>query len=116
MCERFESRSQYVLDALRTVPFVIASQVRRTFDIAVFLSEASALYIGLAAASLAGGPGFLYDHSAFLPIALDSPAGLEAEGLPYVIDSWESMTGPARWQKRQNEMPLQNERVRFAEK
>jgi len=70
LCERFESRSQYVLDALRTVPFVIASQVRRTFDIAVFLSEASALYIGFAAASLAGGPGFLYDHSAFLPIAL----------------------------------------------
>jgi len=43
----------------------------------------------------------------------DSPAGLEAEGLPYVIDSWESMTGPATWQKRQNEMPFQNERVRF---
>ena len=43
----------------------------------------------------------------------DSPFGLEAEGLPYVIDSWESMTAPATWQKRQNEPPFQNDRVRF---
>ncbi len=70
LCERFESRSQYVLDAVATVPFVIASQVRRTFDIAVFLSEASALYIGFAGASLLSGPGFLYVHSTVLPSAL----------------------------------------------
>jgi murein DD-endopeptidase len=43
----------------------------------------------------------------------DSPMGLDAEGLPYAIDSWEVMTAPNTWQKRQNEMPVQNDRVRF---
>ena len=30
--ERYTSPRQYVIDALRTLPFVICSQMRRTFD------------------------------------------------------------------------------------
>jgi hypothetical protein len=38
---------------------------------------------------------------------------LEAEGLPYVIDAWERMRAPGSWERRTNEIPMQNERVRF---
>ena len=38
---------------------------------------------------------------------------LAAEGLPYVIDSWERMRAPGPWERRTYEIPMQNERVRF---
>jgi hypothetical protein len=38
---------------------------------------------------------------------------LAAEGLPYAIDSWESMRAPDRWERRTNESPMQGARVRF---
>jgi hypothetical protein len=38
---------------------------------------------------------------------------LAAEGLPYVIDSWEVMR-VGTWERRTNELPMQNARVRFA--
>ena len=41
----------------------------------------------------------------------NSPLG--AEGLPYVIDSWEEMTAPAAWTARRNQLPLQDAFVRF---
>jgi murein DD-endopeptidase MepM/ murein hydrolase activator NlpD len=39
---------------------------------------------------------------------------LAAEGLPYVIDSWESMRAPDRWERRTREIPMQDARVRFS--
>jgi len=38
---------------------------------------------------------------------------LAAEGLPYVIDSWELMRAPDRWERRTNEIPMRDARVRF---
>lgn len=38
---------------------------------------------------------------------------LAAEGLPYVIDSWELMRAPDRPDRRTNEIPMQDARVRF---
>lgn len=45
----------------------------------------------------------------------DSPSLLESEGIPYVIESFDTMTAPAVWQRRQNELPLQGAIVRFPE-
>jgi hypothetical protein len=46
--------------------------------------------------------------------ASDGPSPLGAEGVPYVLDSFELLSGddPGR---RENELPLQNDSVRFAE-
>jgi murein DD-endopeptidase MepM/ murein hydrolase activator NlpD len=38
---------------------------------------------------------------------------LAAEGLPYAIDSWEWMRVPNSWDRRTNEIPMLNARVRF---
>jgi murein DD-endopeptidase MepM/ murein hydrolase activator NlpD/ketosteroid isomerase-like protein len=46
----------------------------------------------------------------------DRNAGLGAEGLPYVIDAWELMRAPGTWERRTNEIPMQNARARFPEK
>ena len=43
--ERCEGVGRYVLDAIFTVPFVIASRIRRTTDPAVLLVEALAVYL-----------------------------------------------------------------------
>jgi murein DD-endopeptidase MepM/ murein hydrolase activator NlpD len=43
----------------------------------------------------------------------DLPSLLEAEGLPYVIDSFETMTAPSVWQRRERELPLRDAIVHF---
>jgi murein DD-endopeptidase MepM/ murein hydrolase activator NlpD len=46
---------------------------------------------------------------------MDRPSPLGAEGLPYLIDSYESkdsVSGP--WLRRTNQLPMQNDLVRFA--
>src|SRR5262245_48136760 len=45
----------------------------------------------------------------------DGSAGLESEGLPYLLESFEVQKPPNTWEPRQNQLPLQNERVRFPE-
>ena len=45
----------------------------------------------------------------------NSNSALESEGLPYVFDSFEVQTTPGMWERRRNELPLQNARVRFTE-
>jgi hypothetical protein len=49
--ERYESTSQYVVDAICTVPRVIESRIRRTTDSQVFLMEACTIYISFLAAA-----------------------------------------------------------------
>ena len=39
---------------------------------------------------------------------------LAAEGLPFVIDAWELRLAPGRWERRRDEAPMRNARVRFA--
>ena len=58
---------------------------------------------------------WLYEPIIFPPME-GVPTGdnpLAAEGVPYVIDGWELMRGPGTWEQRTNELPMQNERVRF---
>lgn len=43
----------------------------------------------------------------------DHDLPLAAEGLPYAIDSWELMRAPGSWERRSNELPMLNARVRF---
>ena len=70
LSERYKSAGQYIADALAIIPLVIASRVRRTFDIQLFLAQAAALYISYAGASLVLGPGYLYDDSKLVPLAI----------------------------------------------
>ena len=45
----------------------------------------------------------------------DGNSPLESEGLPYLLESFEVQTAPNVWEARQNQLPLQNVRVRFPE-
>jgi hypothetical protein len=68
--ERYTSRAQYILDAAATLPFVIASQVRRSFNIQLFFSQACVIYLAFGGASLATGRANLYDMQALVPPAI----------------------------------------------
>lgn len=48
--ERYQGTAQYVIDALGTVPHVVASQIRRTTDPRIVIFEALALYISFVTA------------------------------------------------------------------
>lgn len=77
--ERYVSPRQYVMDALRTVPLVILSRVRRTADPQVLLMEAFAVYISLLVASRFLGPiSFLYDEWGLLRLAVPCAVALVA--------------------------------------
>lgn len=43
----------------------------------------------------------------------DGNSPLESEGVPYLLESFEVQTAPGTWEGRQNQLPLQNARVRF---
>jgi hypothetical protein len=77
--ERYTGLRQYLADAARVTPMVLASQVRRTTDPQVFLVEALALYLSfLAAAWRLDGLPFLYDQSGFLRLAIPAALALIA--------------------------------------
>lgn len=67
--ETYTSTPDYLLRVVSDLPFVVASQIRRTFNVALFFSQAAVLYIAFAGSSLAGGRRYLYDHSV-LPLAI----------------------------------------------
>jgi hypothetical protein len=46
----------------------------------------------------------------------DRPHPLAAEGIPYVVNAWELMRAPQRWERRANELPMLNARVRFPDR
>ncbi len=54
--ERYRSPMQFVLDAARTVPFVIASQIRRTSTIGATIIQAFLMFVAFAASSGGLGP------------------------------------------------------------
>jgi len=56
--ERYTSLSQYVREAIGTLPLVISSQARRNFRIELCLSEACVLYLTFAGVVLAGRASF----------------------------------------------------------
>ena len=77
--ERYGSPRQYALDALRTVPLVIISRIRRTADPQVLLMQAFVLYISFLAAAWFKDRAFLQQQWGLLRLAV--PAGMALLGL-----------------------------------
>lgn len=68
--ERCRSRGLYVLEAARTVPFVILSRIRRTTDPGVLLLEACALYLAFVAGiQVSGDARFLIEQNGYERLA-----------------------------------------------
>ncbi len=68
--ERCSGVAQYIMEALRTVPLVIASQIRRTTDVVVLFMEAGVLYSAFAAAASFLDPALLTDERGLLRLAI----------------------------------------------
>ncbi len=72
--ERNEGSQLFLYDALRTVPFVILSRVRRTTDSVVVLMEAFCCYICYLAAAWVFQPSMVQQQSGLLRLAI--PGGI----------------------------------------
>ena len=69
--ERYQSSRQYWADAIRTVPRVILSRMRRATDMVVLLMEICTTYMSFfVAAWQLGGVSFLYRNSGFVRSAI----------------------------------------------
>lgn len=77
--ERYSSSGQYGLDALRTIPLVIISRIRRTADPQVLLIQAFALYASFLGAAWLKDGAFLSEQWGLLRLAL--PAAVAILGL-----------------------------------
>ena len=62
LCERNATPRQYVRDAIRTVPLVIASRIRRTCEPALVAMYAAVFYLSFFAAAWFEVPGLLYER------------------------------------------------------
>jgi hypothetical protein len=75
--ERYVSPRQYIVDALRTVPLVILSRIRRTTDPQILLLEAFALYLSLVGTTWLMAPkSFVYDDWGLLRPAVPAAVAL----------------------------------------
>jgi hypothetical protein len=72
--ERYSSSGQYGLDAVRTIPLVIISRIRRTADPQVLLMQAFALYASFLGAARLKDRAFLSEQWGLLRLAI--PAGM----------------------------------------
>lgn len=79
--ERYRSPVHYCADALTTVPYVIASRIRRTSDPQMVLIQAFSLFFAFLAAAWFKDRGFLKLHASLLRLAL--PAGIAVVGLVF---------------------------------
>ncbi len=77
--ERYSSPRQYGLDALRTVPLVIISRIRRTADPQALLIQAFAVYVSFVGAAWFQDGGLLREQWGLLRLAI--PAGAALLGL-----------------------------------
>ena len=77
--ERYSSSGQYGLDALRTIPLVIISRIRRTADPQVLLMQAFALYVSFLGAAWLKDGAFLSEQWGFLRLAI--PVAMAMLGL-----------------------------------
>jgi hypothetical protein len=66
--EEYTTTGQYIKTALVTLPFVITSQIRRSFRIELFIAQLCAVYIAFAGASLTQGAGYLYEQMVLGPL------------------------------------------------
>lgn len=68
--ERYAGRRPYLAEAVRTVPLVILSRIRRTTDPGLLLLEAMALYLSLVlGVRVFGDPAFLEQPQAYFRLA-----------------------------------------------
>jgi hypothetical protein len=75
--ERYENSRQYLFEVVTTIPFVIASRIRRTTDPQLLLMLAFAMYISFVAAAWPfEGRTFLFEQDGFLRVAIPTIAGL----------------------------------------
>ena len=77
--ERYSSSGQYGLDAVRTIPLVIISRIRRTADPQVLLMQAFVLYASFLGAAWLKDSAFLSGQWGLLRLAI--PAGMAMLGL-----------------------------------
>jgi PadR family transcriptional regulator PadR len=77
--ERYSSGAQYGFDAVRTIPLVILSRVRRTADPQVLLMQALAIYLSFVATAWLANRALLQDNWGLFRLAL--PAAMAILGL-----------------------------------
>jgi len=75
--ERYRGAAGYVVDAVRTVPHVVASQMRRKMTPTMVIAEAFALYLAFAIASPGSMTSFFHKETA-VPCAILSAIALVA--------------------------------------
>ncbi len=68
--EGCDSLGQYLREAMRVVPMVIVSRIRRTADSQVLLMQAAALYMSFLGAGWNEGKTFLFESSGLLRLAI----------------------------------------------
>ena len=96
--ERFVSRSQYIRNAVVTVPLVILSQVRRATDAGLLLLEAMALYLSFCVSCRFCNRGIFWDAAnVYLRVAFPVLAALVGLILAdvYVRPEKRAIKGPA---------------------
>jgi hypothetical protein len=77
--ERFQSPSQYVADALFTIPLIILSRIRRPADVEILLLQSFALYMSFAVAAWLYDGAILFEPRGLLRLAI--PAAMAMLGL-----------------------------------
>jgi hypothetical protein len=74
--ERNEGIQLFIYDALRTVPFVIVSRIRRTTDSVVLLMEAFCCYVSFLAVALVVEPSMIATKEGLLRLAVPGAIAL----------------------------------------
>ena len=88
--ERYRSSGQYGVEAVRTIPLVIISRIRRIADPQVLLMQALVLYASFLGAAWLKNRSFLSEQWGFGRLAI--PAGMAMLGL--ILD--DTYTNPGR--------------------
>src|SRR5579875_1940864 len=70
MYESCDSLGEYIRQAIRVVPMVIFSRMRRTADAQVLLMQSAALYLSFLAAAWSQGKTFLVQNSGLMKLAI----------------------------------------------
>jgi hypothetical protein len=76
--QRYRSAGQYLMDAIRAVPLVIVSRIRRTIDPQLLLMEAFALYLSFVGAAWWMDVPLLSDEWGLLRLAVPATVALYA--------------------------------------
>src|SRR5262249_52004780 len=72
------TNAQFIYGAMRVLPFVVASRMRRTFDAEVFFAQAACLIVAFGGAPLIVQPAYVHERGALLPLAIFSTTILAA--------------------------------------